>query len=200
MTEFDGSSSGPNNATTYATDNVPAAEAMRFGPALDDSPASMLDVLRDRVEQRDVADADPWVHEIPKVGVRLVCDPRIDNADYQRWVKAAMAKTRTARRGRSNANAMDLDQLALSARAITATNIRVEIKRQGDEWVAISDGASADALNLEDAAMLRAFGVMDPTSLLRKLFGRDAAVINAGQELLAAAGYLDGDDEDDDPI
>jgi hypothetical protein len=199
MTEFDGSSGAtavPFGSAVATADNGQApAEAAPFRPAAHDALTSMLDVVRERVEARDVEEYDPWQYEIKGIGVRLVCDPRIENADYQRWVKSALPKQRGRQRPRG---AMDLDQLALSAKAIAASNLRVEVlRKETGEWVAVTDNRSGEVLTLEDDGMLRAFNVMDSVSMLRKLFGRDADVINAGQDLLAVAGYLESDDDSD---
>jgi hypothetical protein len=195
MTEFDGSS---GTALRSADDNHQTPEAMGFGAGIDeDGPSSMLEVLRERVEAREADEVEPWTHEVADIGVRIVCNPQVENPDYQRWVKAALPKARGRGRPRT-VGAMDLDQLALSARAIIATNLRVEVyNKRTKAWAPVSD--KGEALTLDDPGMLRAFGVMDPVSLLRKLFRRDADLINAGQDLLAAAGYLDSEDDDDDP-
>lgn len=202
MTQFDGST-GPSAATGFTavateSNGQPVldkeAEGMRFGAAADETPSSMLDLLRDRVESRESEETEPWVHEIPALGLRLVCDPRIDNADYQRWMKASLPRGRGARNRQFNG--MDIDTLALSARAITHTNLRVEVQNKDKFWIPITDGTDPTPLSLDDSAMLRTFNVMDSISLLRKLFGRDAALINAGQALLAEAGYLDADVDD----
>jgi hypothetical protein len=195
---FDGSSGTGGSATSTVPaerNHEPPPEAVEFGQvADDDAPMSMLDLLRDRVVERETAEVEPWEHEIAKVGIRLICDPTIEDADYRRWVRAALPRTK-GRRPRQP-GALDIDQLALSARAIIATNTRVDVQTRTG-WRPVTDPADpANVLTLDDPPMLRVFNVMDSVSLLRKLFGRDADVINAGQELLAAAGYLDSDDDD----
>jgi hypothetical protein len=195
-TTFDGSS-GPSPAprSTPAAP-APTGEATAWGATLDaDAPDALLDQLRARVEERNEADPQEWTKEVPKVWIRLVCDPDIENGDFQRWTNQAMPrKGRT--RGRA-ANPMAMDQLALAARALTATNIRLELK--GDSGWRPMTGRDGDVLTLESDELLRTFNVMDSTSVLRKLFGRDARVIDAGQELLAEAGYLGDDTDPDDP-
>jgi len=184
-TTFDGSS----------TNAVPPPEAVAWDPAAEAVPDTLLDQLRARVDERDQTEDREWTCEVPKVGIRLVCDPVIDNADFQRWMKSA--STRAGRRRGATPGPMDLDQLQLSSRALVATCLRLEIKRDGD-WTPMT-GKDGGLLTLESPEVLRTFGVMDPVALLKKLFGRDARVIDSGQELLAAAGYLGGD-EDEDPM
>jgi hypothetical protein len=188
---FDATTAGPPPAMGKT---APAAAA-----AVDDTPDSLLDQLRDAVEDRDESEPDEWYGEIPKVGIRLVCDPNISADDFRRWTKQAMsAGNGVKRRRRASGNAMDMDQFALSCRALIATCQRLDIKR-GDEWVPMP-GRDGEPLTLESNELMSKFGVMDATSLLRKLYGpRDARIVDAGQELLAAAGYLDSDLDDDDP-
>jgi hypothetical protein len=52
---------------------------------------------------------------------------------------------------------------------------------------------------LDDSFLLTRFGVPDPIELLRKLFVRDADLMNAGEELLTVAGFMGGDDDESDP-
>lgn len=189
-TTFDGSSGGdtPPQATAWSPTNGSTPH--------DDSPDSLLDQLRERVEERDDEEPQEWIKEVPKLGIRIICDPDIENGDYQRWLKASFPKGRGRRSGRAS-SPMDMDQLALSARALTATCLRLEIKRDG-EWRPMI-GRDGEPYTLESQELLRTFNVMDTTSVLRKLFGRDSKVIDAGQELLAEAGYLGDDADDDDP-
>ena len=193
MTMFDASTSGQPTSQAVAVpfETGPTAEPFTPGepaPALD----SLLDQLRERVAERDEEESEPWVKEIPRVGIRLVCDPRIDAVDYQRWLKQAQSR---GKGGRARpAGALDLDQFALSVRALTATCQRLEIRR-GADWAPMT-GRDGTVLDLDSRELLTAFNVMDAASVLRKLFGRDARVIDAGSELLTEAGYLGGDDDD----
>jgi hypothetical protein len=200
MTTFNGASGAsgePTGGVATAEQSEQPPTAMSFGPAAEEEGlSSALDLLRERVDEREQEPVELWMHEITKVGMRIYCDPQVADADYRRWVKASMPKVRRGARGRAP-GAMDIDQLALSARAILATNERVEVRTRKGEWITVTDPSSGEVLTLDDSAMARSFNVMDPVSLLRKLFGRDADLINAGQDLLAAAGYLDSDDDED---
>lgn len=187
MTVFD--------TSTGATQPAELPEAAPFEPGAADTPDSLLDQLRARVDERDEAEPSEWCKEIKGVGIRLVCDPDIDAEDYQRWVKQAQRRGKGGRRVMTSA--LDLDQFALSVRALDATCVRLEIKH-GDGWKPMT-GVKGDTLALDSRELLGVFNVMDSASVLRKLFGRDARVIDAGQELLTEAGYLGGDDDDDNP-
>jgi hypothetical protein len=198
MTTFDTSTaprdgSGPGFPAASSAPDEPVATP--FEPGAAEGPDSLLDQLRARVDERDEAEPDEWFKEVRGLGIRLVCDLNIEADAFQRWFKGAQA--RKGGRRKTMASASDLDQFALSVRALTATCIRLEIKR-GDAWTPMT-GAGGVALDLESRELLRTFNVMDAASVLRKLFGRDARVIDAGQELLDAAGYLGGDDDDDNP-
>lgn len=190
---FDASTGGAHAAGPDEPTAVP------FTPAVADPPVSadsLLDRLRDRVAERDEAEPDEWFKEVPGVGIRLVCDLNIEADDFQRWLKSAQNRGRSGRR-RAVASATDLDQFGLSVRALTATCIRLDI-RDDDDWRPMTDGRG-EVLTLESKELLRTFGVMDSASVLRKLFGRDARVIDAGQELLTESGYFGGDDDDENP-
>lgn len=189
-TTFDGST-GPAHG---APEELPQARA--WSPAAEEvAPDSLLDQLRARVEHRDETEPQEWIKEVPGLDIRLVLDPDIENSDFQRWMKQATPRTKG--RGRGGVNPMAMDQLQLASRALTAQCIRLEMKRDG-EWRPMT-GRDGEAYTLDSQELLRTFNVMDSTSVLRKLFGRDARVIDAGQELLAEAGYLGDDAEDDDP-
>lgn len=84
-------------------------------------------------------------------------------------MKGAQARGKGGRR-RALTSALDLDQFALSVRALTATCLRLDI-RDGETWRPMT-GSKGDTLDLELTELLRTFGVMDSASLLRKLFGR----------------------------
>lgn len=193
-TTFDGSTPGAEapETTSFGTPVTPAiAEEAR--------PDSLLDQLRDRVGDRDEDEPAEWFDEIPKVGIRLVCDPDIDAEDFRRWTRAAMGGNgpgSKGRRRRSGSSPMDMSQKAIAVRALVAQNLRLEI-RHGDEW-RVMNGRDGQALTLESNELMTTFGVMDAATLLKRLYGRDARVIEAGQGLLAEAGYLDKDDDEDD--
>lgn len=199
-TTFDGSTGGvpqpPASDPRVEQHDPAAAEASAWGPSsTPDAPESLLDQLFERVSEREEAETPEWVKEVPKIGIRLVFDTDIDNAEFQRWMKAAQPKGRR----RQRAGAFDMDQLALSTRALIAKNLRIEVKgADGKAWNTLT-AQSGEALTLESPELLRRFNALDAGFLLKKLFGRDAFVIDAGNELLEEAGYLGDGVDDDDP-
>jgi len=66
-----------------------------------------------------------------------------------------------------------------------------------DKYHPIVDPRTREHVALDDSSLLTQFGVPDPIELLRKLFVRDADLMNAGEELLTVAGFMGGDDESD---
>ncbi|MBC8092502.1 MAG: hypothetical protein H7Y15_11295 [Pseudonocardia sp.] len=198
---FDGSTTGTAEARPWSPTEIipPESDAEQRQVAHDAIPLdSLLDQLRDEVTQRDEAIALPWRHRIRGTNFSLVCDPDIDNEDYQRWVKASMPKTKNRRR---TPGVADMDQLALSSRAIVSANIGLDVlvRDTEDTWRSITAPGSDEPLTIDSPELLATFNVMDPIALLRKLFGRDAALVDAGQELLSAAGYMGDEDDDEDP-
>lgn len=164
----------------------------------DFTPDTLLDQIAAEVAERDEDYAEPWVKQIPRTSLRLVCDPRIENEDYQRWIRQSMPHGGKNRRGPRNPSITDMNQLMMSARAIIATNIRIDVlHKPTGEWRPLMH--NGEEMVLDSDPLLHKFGAMDPIVLLRRLFGRDADLIDAGQELLSAAGYLDGDGDDEDP-
>ncbi len=193
---FDGSSSGTPPEAQAWTPAASAPPAPAPAPAFDEAPDSLLDQLRDEIAQREESDVELWRYRIRGTNFRLVCDPDIDNEDYQRWVKASMPKAKGRRR---MAAVTDMDQLTLSSYAIIGSNVGLEVLARGtdDTWRMVTAPGGA-TLAVDSPELLSKFSTPDPVALLRKLFGRDAALIDGGQDLLAKAGYL-GDDDDEDP-
>jgi hypothetical protein len=68
-----------------------------------------------------------------------------------------------------------------------------------DEYHQIVNPQTREPVALDDSFLLTRFGVPDPIELLRKLFVRDADLMNAGEELLTVAGFMGGDDDESDP-
>ena len=192
MTVFDGSTAGsPAVDSAPQPGNVPDVNST-------DPGVDALEQLRERVaaanEVREV-----WVHEIKRTGVRLTCDTNIDGTDYQRWLNGALPKT--TRRGRGTApDVTKMRRELLSARAIIDTCVLVEMMLgSDDEYIQIVNPQTREPVALDDSFLLTRFGVPDPIELLRKLFVRDADLMNAGEELLTVAGFMGDDDDESDP-
>lgn len=214
MSTFDGSTPGGGSlpaaepmtpVAAAAPSAVGVAAPMNGAPhaPVDDTdtfvPDSLLDQIAAEVADRDEEYAEPWLYQIPRTSLRLVCDPRIENDDYQRWIRQSMPHSGKNRRGPRNPSITDMNQLLMSARAIIATNLRIDVlHKPTGEWRPLMH--NGEELVLDSDPLMQKFGAMDPIVLLRKLFGRDSDLIDAGQELLAAAGYLDsGDGDEEDP-
>ena len=192
MTVFDGSTTagGPAVDSAPPPGNVPDVNSI-------DPGVDALEQLRERVtaanEVREV-----WVHEIKRTRVRLTCDTNIDGTDYQRWLNGALPKT--TRRGRGAApDVTKMRRELLSARAIIDSCVQVEMLGSDDEYHQIVNPQTREPVALDDSFLLTRFGVPDPIELLRKLFVRDADLMNAGEELLTVAGFMGGDDDESDP-
>lgn len=162
--------------------------------------SSALAQLRERMQRREATPVEYWTREIPGIGLRLVCNPVIEHAEFRRWLKAAQDSGKgKRRRQQQQAGPSDIDQLMLSGLALVHQNVAIEFDTRfeagGDpNWTELPDPAGGP-MTLESQALLREYAVMTPVALLQKFFRLDPRVIAAGQELLDAAGY--GDEEDD---
>jgi hypothetical protein len=191
---FDGSTSSD------AAYEVPRGSSVRHDdpPLL---PVSALDQLRSSVESQTAP--QPWVKVLPKIGVRLTCSTDIDNkSEYQRWMRAALPKTKGARQGAPDMT--QLDRYRLASLSILAKCESIEVRNRAvtdpeadDAWIVVTDPTSHEPLTLTDKAALDAFKTPDPVALLVKIFGRQADVIAAGEEFLTAAGFIPGDEPED---
>lgn len=208
---YDGSTGSlPQSHPLAGLDSPPEAQDFGVGPV--DQPhyapgshvgannggseVSSLAQLRERQAQRDQAPIEPWIREVPGLGLRLVCDPVIDHQEFRKWMKAAQDKKKSTK----GAQGTDMDTLMLSALAMSRQNRAIEINTRygaGGEpnWEPISDPAGGP-MTLESHALLREYGVLTPVALVQKLFVRDAYAMKAGQDFLEAAGYGDDDPEE----
>lgn len=184
MTTFDGSTTG---ATRPAPEPDPDVEDTGVG-------VSALELLRARVAEAAEVRED-WVHEIRRTGVRITCDTNIEASDQQRWMSSALPRTK-----RGSRQAPDITKLRreiMGARAIIGSCTQIELRGHDEQYRVVKDPTSGEPLVLDSPELLRSFGVPDPVELLRKLFVRDADMMNAGEDLLTAAGFLGGDDGDE---
>lgn len=170
-----------------------------YAPPADDDADSLLDTLFEQVGQRDNAeDAEPWVYRIKDTRFRVVCDPDIEYSDFQRWMKSSRPQGKKARRT-GGGDASDIDQVTLSALAIINQNLRIEVLKKDtvDDWYEWRHNGAP--VTVDSPLLLQRFGVMDPVSALRRLFGRDGRLIDAGQDLLEKSGMMGEDDDESDP-
>lgn len=161
-----------------------------------------LDLLREAVQEREAAPAPELVDvPIPGLGWRLKCDPDFTYAQYRDWQKAGLPPKQKA--GKRPPNALDMDRALTASLVLVNTCVGVEMQRRDGEWSTVVN-SRGDAVSLRDREFLDRFNMVDPRSLLRKLFtlpGRsaDAALIKAGDLVVAAAGYADDEGEEADP-
>lgn len=190
MTMFDGSTT---------TESLTADSASPPGNVSDvnsvDTGVNALERLRERVAQANQV-RELWVHEIKRTGVRLTCDTNVEGTDYQRWLSGALPKQ--SRRGRGSPDVTKMRRELLSARAIIDTCTLVEMQGKDGDYIPIVNPQTHEPVTLDDSYLLTRFGVPDPIELLRKLFVRDADLMNAGEDLLTTAGFM-GDDDESDP-
>lgn len=173
-------------------------------PTPEAEPAGLdaLDLLREAVQEREAAPAPELVEvPIPGLGWRLKCDPDFSYAQYRDWQKAALPTKQRA--GKRPPNALDMDRALTASLVLVNTCVGVEMQRRDGEWTTVVN-SRGDAVSLRDREFLDRFNMVDPRSLLRKLFtlpGRsaDAALIKAGDLVVTAAGYADDESEDEDP-
>ncbi len=156
---------------------------------------SALDQLRQRVNDA-AAVKEHWVHEIRRTGVRITCDTNIEAADFQRWQTAALP--RVSKRGPQRMpDVTKMRRELVSARAILGTCVLVEMKGSDGTYREVTNPRTREPLMLNDPEFLTAFSVPDPIELVRKVFVRDSDLMLAGEDLLTAAGFMGGDDDDE---
>lgn len=161
----------------------------------------LLDMLRDQTQARDDGtDVEPALVPIPGLGWRMVCNPDFSYARYRDWQKASLPpKMRT---GRKQPSLLDLDQALLALLVLTETCEAVEYRNGDGPWHRLRH--NGEDLTVKHEELLNKFNMIDPKSLVRKLFktpGRagDADLIKAGQIVIDKAGYGDQSGDDEDP-
>ena len=175
----------------------------RFGWNEEATPAppettDTLDLLRQAVGEQ--VEIEPVVIPVPgNPRLRLVCHTDITTAQITRWQKAAVP-AHVRKTGKWSEN--DINPLHLSVAALTSTLLRIEVAdvRNPGEWLPVEDSREGRPLTFEDQAVLTMFGAIDTITALRKVFGREAVIVKAGQKVLKAAGWSQdglGDDVDE---
>jgi hypothetical protein len=182
----------PTAVTFDASAMTPASDSATNGAETFDA----LTMLRDQVEERDESDDDLYPVEVPGIGWRLMCDINFPYSKYAAWQSAALPKSQ--RNGR-RVNVLKLDQTELAFNILLNTCTELQYRRNGSgEWEALTASDGSPLLPSSDA-LLRRFNVVDPRSFLRKLYGREARLVEASQKIAAKAGWVEGDDDDEDP-
>lgn len=183
-----------NPAVTFdASAMTPAHDSTANGA---ETAFDALSMLRDQVEERDENDSEPYPVEVPGIGWRLMCDINFPYSKYAAWQAAALPKNQ--RNGR-RINVLKLDQTELAFNVILNTCTELQYRRNGsDEWETLTAPDGSLLLPASDA-LLRRFNAVDPRSFLRKLYGREARLVEASQRIAVKAGWLEGEDDDEDP-
>lgn len=192
MTTFDGSTGGGAHAAPgylgsggYDNDFPPPAAPPIPEPAYD-----AFEALREQLAERDDASERTTTVDIPGLGWRLVCAIDFTYGQYKEWQKAALP--RNQRNGRK-VNVLDMDQAALSYFVLLNTCEGIEYQRSNGEWDPLTEAGGQPA-TLQSGMLMTKMNVMDPRLLVKKLFGNDARLIRAGNEVIAAAGYIEDDE------
>jgi hypothetical protein len=191
-TPFDGSTPRP-------ADSPPATDAYAAPPAAAESVElsglSALDALDAQIQERDEEEESTTLVEIPGLdGVRLVCSTVVPYDDYQRWQKAAIPP---ADRKKKRLNGLSMSQMVLACMVLRNTCEAIE-HRVGKQWQPML-GTDGEPFTLESDELLRRYGIIDPDLFVKRLFGRDPAVLAAGETVMKASGWLEDDDDDTDP-
>lgn len=189
MSTFETPTTGQPPAEPYP---VPQQHGGREGASEPDTYVSPLELLAREIDERESAEEELLPVEVPKLGIRLMCSTRISGKEWQAWQKRAIPQAR-----RRKATALDLDQVELMCTVLVETCEHIEFRRgpQGSgEW-AVMPGNDGEPMTLKSDELLRRFNQMDSASMVMKLFGNDAALLKAGQEVVDAAGWGDGESE-----
>jgi hypothetical protein len=195
MTMFDGSTGGAHAAapapysgsTGYDNDFPPPA-----APPLPQPTFDAFEALREQVAERDEEFERTAAVEIPGLGWRLICAIDFTYVQYKEWQKAALP--RNQRNGRK-VNVLDMDQAALAYFVLFNTCEGIEYQQSSGAWETLmEDGRPA---TLQSGTLMTKMKVMDPRLLVNRLFGGDARLIRAGNEVITAAGYGEQDDAGD---
>jgi hypothetical protein len=188
------------NAT--ATQDQPPTDGLReaeeeLAPPVEESTGT-LSMLRGAVAQR--VEAPPETVEVPDIPLRLICSTDIESRQITSWQRKALPPQL---RNASQVSPLAMDQANFNASVLINTCLRIEVKSVKDgAWRAITD-EQGNVLTLADKAVWAELGALDSRSTVKKMFGRDADLMRAGQKVLNAAGWtenrllgLDEDTED----
>ena len=196
-TTFDGSA--PRPAESAPTEPAYAVPAPPPPPAAAEpvglAGLSALDALDAQIQERDEEESTTTPVEIPGLeGVRLLCSTVVPYEDYQRWQKAAIPP---ADRRKKRINGLSMSQMVLTCMVLRNTCEAIE-HLVGDQWQPML-GTDGEPFTLESDELLRRYGIIDPDLFVKRLFGRDPAVLAAGETVMKASGWLEDDDDDADP-
>lgn len=195
---------GPPEARDFSPASAAPAAPTHNGHSNGGGQDSQLAMLRERIATAEAeAEAEPleWVREIPKIGIRLVCNPEIENTTFRTWMRAAQPKAK--RRSGQPADPNDNDQLVMADQALTNTNVRIEMDHafgtgRDADWRPLRSEVDGELLTLRSDELKRLYNVMTSLAVLKKLYHpkADPRIIDAGMALLDEAGFAGGLDDD----
>lgn len=153
-----------------------------------------LDLLERAMSEAEET-PDLYPVPLPKLdGIRLMVDIVIDGKDWGKWQILSLPAPQ--RKNPRKANPADMDQALLSRIVISKTAKHLEYRDSNGQWHPIV-GRDGIPLGLDSDELLDRFKILSERELVNKLFSkRDAWIIRAGQNILAAAGYGDEADEE----
>ena len=136
----------------------------------------------------------------------IVCEAAIAERQIRNWQRRALPQGK--RKAQANQISMfDMDQRRVALACLHETAIELWVlrgrdRRGNDQWAQVPIKDSSNGSIFDDAGVRQAFGVIDRDSVLNRIFGgSDGPLIRAGNEIMGAAGWVDGvttgtDDDD----
>ena len=148
----------------------------------DQAPLSTLEELQAALEQAELAAEEefpPLDLFSPGEVIRLTCSTDLDQKDLKQLQLAAIPLE--ARRKRIP-DLKKLNEVTMYAGIIGKQTLTIAIKRPDGSYRILPGG-------FDDPATLTAFGAAETSVAVKRIFVKDAYVLNAGAELMEACGY-----------
>lgn len=170
------------------------------------SGPSTLDLLREAAEAESAAATEddaagkPLIELYSLSGViRVDCSPeQISYEQLHAARKGAVPQqSRKARRSGIGINWDDLNPAIVAARLIAEQTVAIYLMKDGVYQKLVD--AHGKPYDFTDPHLLASFGTADAQAAVRKIFGTDPHLLDAGEELLAHSGWSATGDLDDPP-
>lgn len=188
-----------NTSTFDARGTVSRTQDPEVPPVLpsDDDTAGLSTIDLLRAKAGEVVEFPDFVFDNPKGTIRFTCATNITQKQLTSWQRAAMPVTARKRGGAPDLS--KLDPIIYFTRAIAAQCVLVEVRsRSTAQWQPITHNRTGEPLTFDDPELLTALGGLDRTVAVRNAMnGAEWAIQEKGTELLAAAGYGERDEDDD---
>jgi hypothetical protein len=190
-----------NPAGSDSSGHEPDPDVLPIGqgvPELD--PLSALGMLAEQIAERTIARTTTV--EIPQTQWRLVCALDYPLETYKRWQLASVPR---AMRRSSKLAPIDIDQFRLAVLTLTNTCHAFEYRNGAGEWVPLVNG-DGEPLTLATPQLFAMLSdrlgqpIGDATTLLRKLFGRESAIVKAADHVNTEAGWGLEEPGESDPL